>query len=67
MNLEEIEKIEDYGLQNIRLKYWNLRHKAFLDEHGIPDEELERVWNELDKAEEKEVALYLKNKEKNDV
>ncbi len=66
MNLKEIEKIEDFELRSIRLKYWNLRHKAFLDEHKIPDTELERVHEELYKKEEAEIEEYNKKKALND-
>lgn len=59
MNNEEINKIDDLGLRNIRLKYWELKHKAFLDEHGIPDQELGKVWDMLTEKEEKEVSSYL--------
>lgn len=35
LNQEEIGRIENYKLREIRLKYWNLRHKALLDEQYI--------------------------------
>ncbi len=60
MNLKEIEQIEDVGLRSIRLKYWNLRHKAFLDEHGTPDTELAKVHERLYKQEEIEIEEYIK-------
>ncbi len=63
MNLDGIKKIEDHGLHEIRLKYWNLKHKAFLDEHGVPDEKLGEVCERLDEEEEKEIAKYLKEQE----
>lgn len=63
MNLKEINNIEDYGLKTIRLKYWNLRHKAFLDERNISDSELDNVCKKLDEDEEKEISLYLKKQE----
>lgn len=59
MNREEIMKIQDVGVRNIRLKYWELKHKAFLDEHGIPDQDLGKVWDDLTEKEEKEVARHL--------
>ena len=59
MNNDEINDIKDVGLRNIRMKYWKMRHDAFLDERGIPDQELEKIVNELDIAEAKEVAAYL--------
>ncbi len=63
MNIKEIEKIEDLGLREIRLKYWNLKHKAFLDEHGIPDQEIGNVFDSLTKKEEEEISRYLKVQE----
>lgn len=63
MNINEINQIDDHRLREIRLKYWNLRHKAFLDEHGIQDQDLGVVWDELSAKEEKEVAEYMKNQE----
>ena len=64
MNIKEINEIQDSGLKVIRMKYWNLRHKAFLDEHRVSDQELEKVWSKLDEAEEKEVAAYFKEQGK---
>lgn len=58
MNLKEIEQIKDFELRSIRLKYWNLRHKVFLDEHGVPDSMLEKAWNDLCKQEELEIEEY---------
>lgn len=56
----KINEISDSGLKAIKMKYWDLRHKAFLDEHGISDEELINVWKRLDDAEGKEIVAYLK-------
>lgn len=63
MNIKEIEQIEDVELRKIRMKYWNLRHKAFLDEHGISDQEIGDVFDSLTKEEEEEVSRYLKTQE----
>ena len=63
MNIKEIEQIEDVELRKIRMKYWNLRHKAFLDEHGISDQEIGDVFDSLTKKEEEEVSRYLKTQE----
>ena len=63
MNIKEIEQIEDLGLREIRSKYWYLRHKAFLDEHGIPDQEIGNVFDSLTQKEEEEISLYLKAQE----
>ena len=59
MTLEEIDRIEDPTIRNIRAKYWNLKHRAFLDEQGIPDTDLARVWEDLSSKEEQEIAAYL--------
>jgi len=58
LNQDEISRIKDDELREIRSKYWNLRHEAFLDEHNIPDQELEKVWNALKAKELKEIEGY---------
>jgi len=58
MNLEQINTIEDLGLREIRLKYWHLRYKAFVDEKGIPDTELEGVYCRLEELERIEIQDY---------
>ncbi len=49
-------------MQSIRSKYWHLRHKIFLDEHGVPDNELETKWNEFSEKEQEEIDEYSKRK-----
>ena len=66
MNLKEIEKIEDLELRSIRMKYWNLRHKAFLDEHRVSDAELSKIHDELYKQEEFEIEEYRKRQARAD-
>lgn len=63
LNQNEIDRIENSKLRSIRSKYWHLRHKVFLDEHGIPDSELGTVWDELCKKEQAEINEYRKRKE----
>ncbi len=58
LNNKEIQCIKDYKLRKIRNKYWNLRHKAFLDEHGIPDSEIGNVYDKLIKEEQQEIEKY---------
>lgn len=58
LNQDEISRIKDNELREIRSKYWNLQHEAFLDEHNIPDQELEKVWNALKAKELKEIEVY---------
>ena len=63
MNNKEIEQIEDAQLREIRMKYWNLKHKAFLDEHRIPDNKIGEVFDYLTAKEEEEVSVYLRSRE----
>ena len=65
LNQEEISRIRDLELQSIRSKYWGLRHKAFLDEHGISDSELGSVFDRLKEDEMKEIEEY-KAKKRNE-
>nr|WP_207715117.1 hypothetical protein [Clostridium beijerinckii] len=60
LNQEQISRIEDNEIREIRWKYWNLAHKAFIDERNIPDSELGKVLDELRLAEQKELAPYRK-------
>lgn len=39
LNNAEIARIEDYELRKIRQNHWNYRHKIFLDQHRISDQE----------------------------
>lgn len=59
MTLEEISTIKDPTIRNIRMKYWNLKHQAFLDAQNIPDDNLARLWDELSSKEEQEIAVHL--------
>lgn len=65
LNQDEIQRIEDYELRQIRSKYWSLQHKAFLDERNIPDTEIERVSEEISKKEMKEIEEYKLRKSNN--
>lgn len=64
LNQEEISRIKDNELRSIRSKYWSLRHKAFIDERGISDAELEKVFDELNKQEKIEIEQYKIRKSK---
>ena len=57
----EINQIEDEELRKIRLKYWKLRHDAFLDEE-IPEDDLDMVIENLFKEEQEKMEDYRKNK-----
>jgi len=61
MNSAKIAEIEDLKIQEIKQKYWNLKHKAFLDEHNIKDWELGDVLDKYTALERKELEEYYKN------
>lgn len=58
LNNEEIDRIENLELQNIRSKYWGLRHNAFQSESKIPDQELDIVLDAINDAEQKELDNF---------
>lgn len=58
INNEEIGRIKDWKLRDIRFKYWHLLHEAFLDEHNIPDSMLEQETDKIKEAEIKEINEY---------
>jgi hypothetical protein len=58
LNNEEISRIKDSELRNIRSKYWSLLHRAFLDEHKIPDSMLDKEFNRIKAEELKEIDEY---------
>ncbi len=62
LNNEEIQRIEDAELREIRQRYWNLMHEAFLDEAGIPDWELEKVVDGIKAREQDEIKKYRQKK-----
>ncbi|NBK97881.1 MAG: hypothetical protein EOM50_07660 [Erysipelotrichia bacterium] len=58
LNNEEISRIKDPELRNIRSKYWGLRHQAFLDEHKIPDRMIGMEFDKIKAEEMKELNEY---------
>ena len=58
MNTSLISKIEDQKIQEIKKKYWDLKHKAFLNENEIRDWELGKVINKYTELERKELEEY---------
>lgn len=62
LNNAEIARIQDPVLREIRSRYWNLRHKAFIDEHHISDTELGNIWDQLKEQEKQELENYRKSK-----
>lgn len=62
LNNTEITQIEDYELREIRQNHWNYRHKIFLDEHRISDQEFCRLTDIDYETERKELEEYCKRK-----
>ncbi|MEC4565397.1 hypothetical protein L8C07_05520 [Paenibacillus sp. CMAA1739] len=62
LNNEEIERIENTELREIRMKYWHLQREAFLDETNISDQELNEISDELKRKEMEEIQRF-RNKE----
>ena len=61
MNSAKIAEIEDLKIREIKQKYWDLKHKAFLDEHNIKDWELGDVLDKYTTLERKELEEYYKS------
>lgn len=64
MNQEEISEIKDINIKTIKRKYWNLKHKAFLDEQNISDSELEKAFDKYSLEEKMELEEYYNRKYK---
>ncbi|MEK4427782.1 hypothetical protein MHB54_00835 [Paenibacillus sp. FSL M7-0802] len=62
LNQEEINRIENAELRDIRMKYWKLQRDVFLDEKNISDEELNEVSKELLRKEMEEIQRFRNNK-----
>ena len=61
LNIEEISRIKDAELREIRQRYWNLRQKAFLDEKNISDRDLGKIFDDLYNEENVEIEHYKKS------
>lgn len=62
LNNEEIDRIENDKLREIRSRYWYLRHKVFIDEVNFSDQEAEKEWDKLIEAEQKEIEVFKKGR-----
>lgn len=62
LDIAKIQRIMDSKLRDIRSKHWEYRHKIFLDETHISDQELMRLYNLDMEAEKKEIENYKKTK-----
>ena len=62
LNNDEISRIEDPELREIRMKHWEYRIKIFRDEHNISDSEFSGLTDIDYEQEEKELEEYRKRK-----
>ena len=62
LNDEEINRIQDGELREIRRKHWEYRMKIFRDEVNISDAEFCRLSDTDYEKEEKEIEEYRKRK-----
>lgn len=60
LNIDEIHRIKDPKLREIRQKHWNYQHKIFIDEMRISDQELVKLSNQDKELERKEMEEYKK-------
>ena len=63
LNLEQIHRIKDSELREIREKHWNYQHKIFMDETNISDQEFVTLFNRDRELERKEIEEYKKKKQ----
>lgn len=63
LNIDEIHRIKDPKLREIRQKHWNYRNKIFIDEVRISDQELVKLTNRDRELERKEIEEYKKRKQ----
>jgi|GEM_PF-2047534 len=62
LNNEEISRIKDCELRDIRMKHWEYRHEIFVNERKYSDAEFLRLTDIDYKKEEKELEDYKKRK-----
>ncbi len=60
LNQNQIQRIKDPILREIRSKHWTYRHKIFLDEANIPDQRFVQLYKEDKEAEKREIENYKK-------
>ena len=63
LSIGEIHRIRDPKLREIRQKHWNYRHKIFIDEARISDQELVKLSNQDWEWERKEMEEYKERKQ----
>lgn len=62
LNNDEISRIKNLELREIRMKHWEYRIKIFRDEHNISDSKFSRLTDINYKQEAKELEEYCKRK-----
>jgi hypothetical protein len=62
LNQEEIARIENPEIREIRMKYWALRHNAFTEELNISDRDLEKVCDDLITQEKIDISAFSNRK-----
>lgn len=50
--------ITDLDIRNIRMKYWDLKFKAFKEYYNIPNKELGNILDNICCAEQEELKIY---------
>lgn len=58
LNDEQIRRIQDPELRELRMKHWEYRTKIFRDEHNISDKEFCRLSDEDFAKEQRELLEY---------
>lgn len=61
INDEQISRIKDPILKEIRLRYWKKQNEIFLDEYGVPDSKLNEIYRKIENEEIHEIENYKRN------
>lgn len=61
LSQDEISRIHDPALKEIRWKYWKKRHELFLDEQGCSDAELNKQMDRIIAQETEEIEKFKSN------
>lgn len=65
LSAEDISRIKDTELREIRFRFWKRYHEVFLNEQQIRDDELEEVCSRIRREEEREIEAYRSKDSKN--
>ncbi len=64
LNIEQISRIQDFELREIRSRHWHYRKRILQDEYNISDEKFIKLCKEDWEQEKEEIEKYKKTKEK---